>query len=344
MSLNKKYFFQTIIFFLTLSFLFTTLYTVKSLFIYLMLSLVLSYLLKPVLELAQPLNLGKPVALLLIFFILGLISFLGTLYVSPILAKNFEQLKVDLPSYIQGFQHLVIKVELYLTELIKIPIKLPLPNTSAQQITGWTQIIIGNVTQLTTMMIMVPIFTFFMLLDGRSFILFLFKLLPNNLFEMWVNIHEQTNKHLASFVQVRILEAFIVGLIVWIGLAILGTPYALFLATFAALANLIPYIGPIIGMLPPIIISLVKGYSGFYIGAQVLIYGLAQLVDMVLLIPWLVAKAVGLNSAIVIIAIIVGSQWGGILGMIIAIPVANILKISLINFYLYRFNTDIYEQ
>lgn len=341
MSLNKKYFFQTIIFFLTLSFSFLALYTVKSLFIYLMLSLVLSYLLKPILKLAQPLGLKQHITLLLIFFILGLLSSLGTLYISPILASNFTQLKVDLPSYIQGFQYLVTKAELYLTTLINIPIKLPLPNTSAKQITDWTQFIISNITQLTSMLIMVPIFTFFILIDGNKFILFLFKLLPNNLFEMWVNIQEQINKHLMNFVQVRILEGFIVGLIVWAGLIILGTPHALFLAIFAAIANLIPYVGPIIGMLPPVIISFVKGYSGFYIGTQMLVYSLAQLVDMVLLIPWLVARAVGLNSAIVIIAIIIGSQWGGVLGMIIAIPIANILKISLINFYLYQFNTNI---
>ncbi len=252
-----------------------------------------------------------------------------------------SQIKAELPSYIQGLQDLTQRAELYLTSLFNIPVKLPLPNTSAQQITGWTQVIISNVTQLTTMFIMVPLFTFFILIDGNKLILFLFKLLPNNLFEMWVNIQEQINKHLTNFVQVRILEAVIVGIIVWAGLVILGTPQALFLAIFAAIANLIPYIGPIIGMLPPVVISFVKGYSGFYIGTQILVYSLAQLVDMVLLIPWLVARAVGLNSAIVIIAIIIGSQWGGVLGMIIAIPVANILKISLINFYLYRFNTDI---
>lgn len=341
MSLNKKYFFQTIIFFLMICLLFVALYTVKSLFIYLMLSLVLSCLLKPVLKLAQPLGLKQHITLLLIFCILTLLSVLGTLYISPILTSNFAQLKIDLPSYIKGFQDLVGKVEFYLTTLINVPIKLPLPNTSAKQITDWTQIIISNLTQLTSMLVMVPIFTFFILIDGNKLILFLNKLLPNNLFEMCVNIQEQINKHLTSFVQVRILEAFIVGLIVWLGLVILNTPHALFLAIFAAIANLIPYVGPIIGMLPPVIISFVKGYSGFYMGTQILVYALAQLVDMVLLIPWLVARAVGLNSAIVIIAIIIGSQWGGVLGMIIAIPVTNILKISLINFYLYRFNTNI---
>lgn len=341
MSISKKYFFQTLIFFSALFFIFFSLYTAKSLFIYLMLSLVLSYLLKPVLELFQSMGLKQPISLLLIFFTLGVLGFFSTLYISPILANNFIQLKADLPNYIQGFQHLVQKIEIYLSQLINLPISLPLPKTSAQQITDWTQIIIGNITQLTTMFIMVPIFTFFMLTGGHNFILFLFKLLPNNLFEMWVTIQEQVNRHLASFVQVRILEALIVGLIVWTGLIILGTPYALFLAIFAAMANLIPYIGPLIGMLPPIIISFAKGDSGFYMGAQILIYSLAQLVDMVVLIPWLVAKAVGLNSAIVIIAIILGSQWGGVLGMIIAIPIANIIKISLINFYLYRFSTNI---
>lgn len=341
MSLNKKYFFQTIIFFLVLSFIFITFLTIKTLFIYLILSLVLSYLLQPIINWAQSYGLNRSISVLLMFLILSLVSFIISIYISPILSNNFIQIKSDLPSYIKGFQNLVQKIELYLSQLTNFTITLPLPHTSAKQITDWMQIIIGNITQLTTMLIMVPIFSFFILTDGNAMLLFLFKLLPNNLFEMFANIQEQINKHLASFVQVRILEAVIVGVIVWGGLAILGAPYALFLAIFAALANLIPYVGPIIGMIPPIIISFAKGYSGLYIGMQILIYSLAQLVDMIILIPWLVARAVGLHSAIVIIAIIMGSHWGGVLGMIIAIPIANIIKISLINFYLYRFNTNI---
>jgi putative permease len=118
----------------------------------------------------------------------------------------------------------------------------------------------------------------------------------------------------------------IVGLVVWLGLYSIGTPYTSILALFAGLTNLIPYLGPIIGAAPGIIIAFVNHSSLASVVFVTMVYLIAQLIDIVFVIPLVVARIVDLHPVTVVIVIIIGSQVMGILGMIISVPVASILK------------------
>jgi putative permease len=161
------------------------------------------------------------------------------------------------------------------------------------------------------------------------------------LFELALNLKHQINEQLGGFIRARLFEAGIVGFVVWLGLAAVGFPYAILLAIFAGLTNLIPYIGPIIGAIPAILIGLVTGLSGWVLLAVAGVYAAAQLIDNFLVIPLVVARIVNLHPVAVVIVIIVGAQMAGILGMIISIPVACILKITAVALYehLVEFNS-----
>ena len=107
----------------------------------------------------------------------------------------------------------------------------------------------------------------------------------------------------------------------------------------AGLTNLIPYIGPLIGAVPAILIALVNGYSGLSILAVVLVYVVAQVIDAGFLIPLMVAKIVDLHPVTVIVVIIAGAQLMGVLGMIISIPVASTLKVTVSTVYRHLIDT-----
>ena len=117
------------------------------------------------------------------------------------------------------------------------------------------------------------------------------------------------------------------------GLLIIGFPYAALIGTFAGLTNLIPYLGPLIGMVPPLIVAVVNGTSTVEILSLAAVFTVAQIIDNVLIVPMLVARIVDLHAVIVLVAIIFGAQVGGILGMIISIPVASILKLIIVAIY-----------
>jgi putative permease len=182
-----------------------------------------------------------------------------------------------------------------------------------------------------------------MLKDSRIFSRQVLSLVPNKFFELALSLSHQINYQLGAFIRARLIEAMIVGLVVFVGLWAIQFPYAVFLAVFAALANLIPYIGPIIGALPAFILCLVNHETNLAIILMSATYLAGQLLDIFVIVPGVVAKVVNLHPIIVVIAIIAGSQVMGVLGMILAIPVVSAFKLIVVTVYdrliLFRVNS-----
>ena len=158
-------------------------------------------------------------------------------------------------------------------------------------------------------------------------------LVPNSVFEMVLDLQYQINRQLGQFIRARFLEASIVGLVTFLGLSLISFPFAFLLGGFAALTNLIPYIGPIIGAIPAVIIALVNNYETWDLSFLIGVYLIAQLIDAGILVPILVARIVNLHPVTVVLLIILGGQFMGILGMIISIPLANALKVTALAVY-----------
>ena len=177
-----------------------------------------------------------------------------------------------------------------------------------------------------------------MLRDGANIKKSILQLVPNSIFEISMNLIHEMNYQIGNFIRARLAEALIVGFVTWLGLAIIDFPYAVLLSLFAAGANLIPYIGPIAGAVPPVIILLVNsdivfGSIGVNLLAVSVVYLTAQLLDAFFIIPMVVAKIVNLHPVTVILVIILGAQLLGIVGMIISIPVASLIKLFLTTLY-----------
>jgi putative permease len=167
-----------------------------------------------------------------------------------------------------------------------------------------------------------------MIKDGRVITRRIMALVPNSLFELVLSLYNQINEQLGQFVRARLLEAAIVGLITWLGLAFLQFPFAFLFGALAGVANLIPYIGPIIGAVPALALAAVNGMSAVSTLLVILVYVIAQLVDMALIIPLVVAKVVNLHPLTVVLSLLVGAQAMGLLGLLISIPLASVIKVT----------------
>ena len=118
---------------------------------------------------------------------------------------------------------------------------------------------------------------------------------------------------------------------------IIGYPFAFLLGLVAALTNILPYIGPFIGFAPALIIGLVDQNPNTTLGAMAILYIVANVIDLALVFPLLVSKIVNLHPLIVVMSVIVGSQFGGVVGMIISIPLAAFFQLFVNQIY-----TEIY--
>jgi len=138
---------------------------------------------------------------------------------------------------------------------------------------------------------------------------------------------DRAQKSISRWVLAQLLLAVIMGLIVGLGLWIMGVPYALLLGLIAGIMEFIPVIGPIIAAVPAVFVglsqSLVLGLVvlGFYI--------VLQQIENNLLVPNLMRRAVGLNPIVTIIAVLLGARLLGLVGVILAVPLAAIISIIL---------------
>lgn len=175
--------------------------------------------------------------------------------------------------------------------------------------------------------ILIPLFVFFILKDGRSLMGLFLKVTPNPIVEKVYYLTNQFNRKFGDYILAKFIEATIVGAVITVGLLIMDYPFAFLLGIIAAITNILPYVGPILGYVPALLIGLVDQNPNTTLGAMTLLYTIANAIDLVLVFPLLVSKVVNLHPVIVMTSVVIGSQFGGIIGMVVSIPVAAFFKL-----------------
>jgi putative permease len=331
----------------TLAILFTAflvILAIENMLVSFILGFVIAYLLGPLVNNLERQGMDRFWATLCIFgaagFVLGGIG----AWVAPYLGNTFAGLQSEMPKYISGFTEVLAHGEKKLSEFLGPVSSFDLTHFVETYLTNWTQNFFDQapkfVRQFITVMLLGPFLAFFMIKDGRTILRQALAIVPNNIFEPSLSILHQINQQIGYFVRARLLEAMIVGMIVWFGMLLIQMPYALLFAAFAGVTNLIPYIGPFIGAAPAIAFAMVNGMTTFDITLLAVVFSVAQAIDMIFLVPIMVAKIVNLHPVTVIIVIIAGAQVMGILGMIVSIPFAATLKVTIGTVYRYLTESD----
>jgi predicted PurR-regulated permease PerM len=176
--------------------------------------------------------------------------------------------------------------------------------------------------------IIIPFLTFFILKDARSLKKNIVAKIPNRYFEMSLSLIHKATLQLGRFIRGQLLDATIVGIMAMIALSLLNLRYALFIGALAGMANLIPFLGPIIGGIPAIVISIIDTGSFSGVLPIIVAFAVIKLIDDVIVQPTVVSKSVELHPVTVIISIFAGGHVAGILGMIVAVPLVSIVKVS----------------
>jgi len=143
---------------------------------------------------------------------------------------------------------------------------------------------------------------------------------------------ETIDEKVGAYIRGTVLRCVIVGFFVGIVMYFLGMPFALMLGVLAGVLDVIVYVGPFIAAIPAVLFSFLPDTPHFLVIIGV--YVLAQFLESMVLTPLLMGKAVDLSPLTVIAAILIGAQLAGLLGIIIAIPIAAVLKVFLHHYYL----------
>lgn len=311
------------------------LFAIDNLLLSFILSLVIYYVLTPIINLSERSGLKRSYSTIIVFTLLTILIF-GFLYsFLPRLSVQFTKLNLEIPRYIDGITSFLVEIENFLETTTGAFFNINLSSRVENLMTNWTASLFKDIpsfiSQSLTLLFLAPFLSFFLIKDGSELSRKILSFVPNNIFELCLNLEYQINEQMGQFIRARILEAVFVGGIVWLGLAAINFPFAIFLAIFAGLVNLIPYVGPLVSPFPALVVAFINEYDPSTFVIIISIYGIAQILDIIFIIPLVVAKIVNLHPITVVLSIIIGAQTMGVLGMIISIPVVSASKVIFSN-------------
>lgn len=174
----------------------------------------------------------------------------------------------------------------------------------------------------------VPFVTYFILADGQRAFTTLIEHVPNRYFEMTLNVMQKIRRQLVGYLKGWLLDSMIIGLLSIVGLSILGFQYSITIGIIAGIANLVPYLGPIVGASLAILISLTHVGNFEMVGPILIMTLIIRTLDDFVVQPLCFAKSVNMHPLTVILLLLIGHEMLGVGGMLLAIPLATILKVS----------------
>jgi putative permease len=292
---------------------------------------VISMLCSPVVAAIERRGQPRPLAILIVFSTLGLASAAAILSTLESGQEQWTNFKLEAPAYFERTVEALRARESSLKE--RFPFLESTKPTEA--VIAWGKStgewFVKNgaslVGDLLTWLFIVPLLTFFMLNDGPALRRRLFQMVPNRYFETTFAVTHDIGSAISDYLRAKLVEAFLVGLMVFAGLALIGAPYALVLGVFAGATNILPYLGPLLGMVPGLLIASLGPAPSHLAWGIIAVYLIANLIDNVVIFPIIVAKLVDLHPLVLIVAVIIGQQYYGLIGMLISIPVASALKV-----------------
>ena len=138
---------------------------------------------------------------------------------------------------------------------------------------------------------------------------------------------------LGKYVKGKLIDCFVVGILVYIIFIILGLKFALLFSVIIAVTNLIPYVGPVIGGVPACLFALLQSFPVF-IGVLLAIVFI-QILESVFLVPYITSKTVDIHDITTLLVLLVGGSLFGIIGALIAIPVYLVIRV-VYEYYRYK--------
>ncbi len=186
--------------------------------------------------------------------------------------------------------------------------------------------LVSGIVSVVLIMVIIPFITFFLVKDSRKIMKNVLHLIPNNYFEMSYWILKKVSLQLGRFVRAWIFDATFVGTVMGLGLYFIGVNNALPLGVIAGLGHLVPYFGPVIGGVPAIIVSVIQTGDLSMAPYIILLIAVTYTLDNGFVQPYVFSKSVDMHPIIIILLIIAGSQLFGVLGMLLAVPTASVIK------------------
>ncbi len=298
----------------------------------------LAYLLDPVTDRLESLKISRTFAVLVLMAgVFSLVTGIGLL-IFPLLKLQAEHLVSNLPNYIaimQEWMHPLLgvvgepeKIQGILNrELLKIG-ELPL-----KVISSITSILWGSVAGLFSFilflanLVIIPVVMFYLLRDYDLINKKMLSFVPARSREQVLSLIKEIDGVLADFVRGQLMVGLIMAGLYSIGLFFCGTPMSLFIGLLAGLASLVPYLGLVFGFVPAAILTFMQTQDWVLVFGVAGVFAVVQGLEGMIITPRIVGEKIGLHPVAIILAVLLGAEFFGLVGVIVSVPVAAALNV-----------------
>ena len=293
----------------------------------------LFYMLNPLVKLLMKLHVPRRMAIVLLFVLLLAAVALVFAAIIPNLIEQVTQVVDNFPGFLSelrksstAFLNTPLLRRFNLTESLT-QLKLDPATILRSVLSGVSNNIGGVVSSVGSVVISaitVPVMLYYFLQDGHKLIPNIQRFFPNRLNDQISDVLTKMNETISHYVAGEALELLFVGTFTGLGYLIIGMPYALLLGVVAGFMNIIPYLGPSIGLAPALIIASTISWEQAALVCVVVV--IVQQLDGNFIYPNVVGKALDIHPlTIIILLLVVGNLWG-IIGMIIGVPIYAVVK------------------
>lgn len=293
----------------------------------------LFYMLNPLVKLLMKLYVPRRMAIVLLFVLLLAAVALVFAAIIPNLIEQVTQVVDNFPGFLSelrksstAFLNTPLLRRFNLTESLT-QLKLDPATILRSVLSGVSNNIGGVVSSVGSVVISaitVPVMLYYFLQDGHKLIPNIQRFFPNRLNDQISDVLTKMNETISHYVAGEALELLFVGTFTGLGYLIIGMPYALLLGVVAGFMNIIPYLGPYIGLAPALIIASTISWEQAALVCVVVV--IVQQLDGNFIYPNVVGKALDIHPlTIIILLLVVGNLWG-IIGMIIGVPIYAVVK------------------
>lgn len=301
---------------------------------------ILAYMGDPLVDRLQALRIPRTLGVVIVFVLFIAVAVIALVVLIPLLERQIVVFAQKLPVYVDWLQNKALPwisahlgVEEIHLDMASIKQSLQghwkqaggMATQLVSSITSSGMVLVGWIANA----ILIPVVAFYLLRDWDVLVGRIRELLPKDIEPTVSDLARASDEVLGAFLRGQLLVMLGLGIIYSLGLWIIGLDLALLIGALSGLVSFVPYLGFIVGVLAAGIAALIQFQEIMPVVYVLIVFGVAQTIEGMLLTPLLVGDRIGLHPVTVIFAVMAGGQLFGFLGVLLALPVAAVIAAML---------------
>lgn len=294
-------------------------------------AMVVSYLLNPIVNVLAVRMVPRAIAVLLIYLVFVFCVVILIMNMVPLIEHQLNEIIEHFPEWNFQVQRMVQEYNDHGREWLPVSVQRgieeslrELENSLGSVLTRFMSGIGTTINQMFLAFV-VPFLAFYMMKDVHEIENRVLRWLPRNRRSEMIRLFRNIDQALGNYIRGQFLVCMVVGILAYIGYLFIGMPYALLLASFVSLFNIIPYLGPFLGAIPALLVAL--AFSPSMILGVIIVNLIIQMLEGNVISPQIVGRSLHLHPIMIIFALLVGDEIGGLIGLILAVPVFAVGKV-----------------